>query len=700
MNDLLLDLRFGLRSLLKSPGTTCAALVTLALGIGATTAVYGILNHVILHPLPFKGEDRLVLLLQSDPAVGMQMVPNAEVLERLRKAARNFDAVEPVGFRNLQASAPDPSILKTGFITPTLLTTLGLTPALGRGFLSSEATPGGPAAIMLGFGYWQRAFGGRTDVLGRPLTLNDTAYTIVGVAPRSLDLLIGYATYDLWAPYQFGPSGFMNGRAVSNLGLARLRQGRTLEQGRQEFEAVYHDWTNGNTTLSRWRAEVIKPKGVGSTRTGLLTLFGGVGLVLLIACANVAGLLLVRGAAREQEFAVRTTIGGTRSRLVRQLLAEYALLGALGGALALPVAEWVLQGVRAWHPGHVAALDLVSLDVPTLLFALVVALFTTLLFGILPALRATDLNLSDALKGRSATAGASRGRAQYGLVTAEVALAVVVVVAAGLLIRSYQGLLRTDPGFKTAGLVGAFLNLPENRYPSGPSRADFWRQLVERVGTLPGVRAVTTAGYLPPDFGQMVGFHLEVTGHELSDAVSHTPFTLNDESARYFQVLGIPIVEGRTFTPQDERAEPQVVMLNQAMAKGLWPGASAVGQRLRYGTQDGWLTVVGVFGDIAERGLTGGKDRDWMMFEPARPAEGARWTWIVARAKDDERGERSRPPFRPWFTRWIGKSLSRRLGRQRGSCGERWSSPGSPWCCSARLGCSPCCSPRWACTGS
>jgi len=630
MDQLLTDVRFGIRSLLKSPGLAIAALVTLALGIGATTAVYSILNHVILHPLPFKGEDRLVLLYEFEPGPNMYMTPGSDVVDRLRTTTHAFDAVEMIGDRYLQSRPPNPANVSMGVITSSLLATLGLAPALGRPFLPSDEAPGSAPVVMLGYGYWQREFGGRSDVMGRALTLNDTAYTIVGVAPRALEYL---ATDDVWAPLQVGPDGFSAGLGTMYDALARLRPGATVGQGRQELQRAYDDAVAGYAGQVKMRAEVRRPGAFlgDATKSGLAIIAGAVALVLLIACANVAGLLTVRGISREHELGVRATLGASRGRLVRQLLVEHALLGLLGGVLALPVAEAVLRALHSTQPGgRLSSLSLVVVDGTALRAAAVVTMAAVALFGVLPAFRATRERHHDALKARGTTSTRTRARFHYALVTGEVALAVVIVVAATLLVQSYRRLLDSDPGFKAAGLVGARVTLPASRYPADAGRAEVWRELVARVAALPGVEGATTAGYLPPDFGIVVGRRIDVTGADPSEGVRSTPYTMGQEGPSYFSVLEIPIVEGRGFTADDERGGNNIV-INQAMAKSLWPGTSAVGNRLRTDPTSPWRTVVGVCGNIAEAGLLLGKSTNWFAYEPPSGDHVPRGRWLVVR---------------------------------------------------------------------
>ncbi|HEX5435940.1 MAG TPA: ABC transporter permease, partial [Gemmatimonadaceae bacterium] len=602
MTTILHDLRYALRSLRRSPGFTLVAILTLALGIGATTAIYSAVNDLLLRPLPFKGGDRLVYVMRQNPNAAFTIAPGARVIDAWRQGAHSLEALEPYAYDRFSLQSGENRTQLTGFEVPSdFLSFLGLSPALGRMFAPDEVKAGGPPVVLLSYALWQRDFGGERSVLGRTIRLNDTLYTVIGVMPSSLQ---HFEQADVWAPLRMR-SGDGRMPAVYSV-IARLRPRVTIEQAQQELDAIA-ERVPGDM-FAGWKARVMAPQLFvgGNLREVLPILLGAVGFVLLIACANVALLLLARGAARERELAIRLSLGAARRLLVRSLFMESVLLAVAGGALGLLLAWWGVDALTALRPERLSDLAKVGIDMRVLAFAIAISLGAALLFGVVPAFRATDVQLGDALRsGAPGSGGAARGgRMRNVLVAGEMMLSVVLLVGAGVLVHSLIALQHADLGFQPDGLVTVQTMLPTARYPNAASRTAFTNELVERARSLPGAIGAAISTTAPPDYG-MSGFgNVEIEGRGPVSAAPHAVAT-DRVRADYFHVLGIPMLQGRSFTDAEVETNAPVIILSRGLATRLFPDRPAVGQRIRFGPQGSWETVVGIVGDVAAMGAKG-----------------------------------------------------------------------------------------------
>ncbi|HET7321396.1 MAG TPA: ABC transporter permease, partial [Longimicrobiaceae bacterium] len=595
MNTLLQDLRYAVRQLFRSPGFTLVAVLTLALGIGANTAIFSAVSRVVLNPFPFQGADRMVYAMQAHPKADMMTSPSADVAEAWMRNAHSFDGLEPLTYaRFFLGGRSEPVILSGTRVSPTFLSFLGLTPALGRMFTPEEAKPGGPHVVLLSYESWRRDFGGSRDVLGKSIRLNDALYTVIGVMPQRLAVFVNS---DVWVPFRLRAQLDSLPQWFSLLG--RIKPGVTREQATRELTAIADRVPQKYS--AGWPARLVSLRDGqnGDLRQMLLVLFGAVGLVLLIACANVAQLLLARGAARERELAVRLSLGAGRGRLIRQLLVESVILSLCGGALGLLLAWWGVDALSALRPESLSDLAHVEMDGRVVLFGVGLSLATGILFGIFPALRATDLRLTGALKSGTAGSGSAVGTRRFrsGLVAVETALSVVLLVGAGLLVRSLFQMQRAEIGFRPEGLLTVDVSLPSAHYSNRSAQIAFSRELVARARALPGVAAATRATSVPPAGGYTPFADVEVDGAPPVDAPP-SGVGYNSVQPDYFRILGIRILEGRSFTEQEDRTDANVVVLSEGLAQRIAPGGSAVGLRLRTNPTAEWQTVVGVVDDV------------------------------------------------------------------------------------------------------
>jgi predicted permease len=599
-DDFVADIRYALRGFVRAPGFALAAVLTLGLGIGATTAIYSVVHPLLLDPLPFEGGDRLARLWYAEPKSGMSITPLAPVTEAWQRDARSIEAVENYAYAEFRHGGPDGIELVSGLhVSHTFFDMLGVRPLLGRSFGGDELREDADV-VLLGYGYWKRAFGGRGDVVGESLELDGRMRTIIGVVPAKL---AAFEARDIWAPLYPVPGCESMGCGML---LARLRPGVPDSVAERELSTIAAravEEAGLGEEWGAWVARLMRPQDElrSGLRDALRVLALAVGLVLLVAAANVAHLLLARAVVREREMAVRGALGAGRARLVRQLLTEGALLGAGGGVAGLVIAHWALRLILGLRPAGLEDLDRAGLSPSVLLFCLAISVLTVLLFGLAPAVRAGRTDPGTALRGGpSATADRTGVRLRRVLVAAEVALTVVLLVGAGLLTRGLIRLQATDPGFRSEGLYAVQVVLPEATYASAPSRAALRAELLERLRGMPGIDAATIVSSAPPRYGVMRGAPEAEGGQDMEEAtlLSHTRV-----HADYFVTAGIPILEGRGFTEAEVGANAPVVVISDRTARRLWPQGGAVGSRLRLIEQWEWLTVVGVAGEIAAEGL-------------------------------------------------------------------------------------------------
>jgi len=613
MDTLLHDVRYAIRSLLRRPMFAAVVVLTLALGVGANTAIFSVVNAVLLRPLPYREPDRLVTVNHFYPSFnGLEAPVSAPGFADYRSRVRAFGSVAvQAGWSPNLTGRGDPERLTGARVSGQYFSTLGVPAALGRTLRPDEDQPGRQQVVVLSDALWRRAFGADPRAVGQTLTLNGRSHEIVGVMPPGFRDFFG-RTVELWRPLALDPAALTSDARTSEwLTLtARLAPGVTIEQARAELRALAEqlkreypgsypaDWSLSVTSLRDW--------GTGSIRPALLVLLGAVGFVLLIACANVANLLLARGAARSKEIAVRTALGAGRGQLVRQLLTESVLLALAGGLLGLAFAD---AGVRALVTLTPATLpgEEIGIDGMVLLFTVVVSLGTGLLFGLVPALQASRVDVQGMLKeGGRGAAGDRGGQAlRRALVVAEVALALMLLAGAGLLMKSFARLQSVQPGFDPNNLLTLTLALPQAKYPTDTQQIAFFDQVLPRVAAIPGVQAVGATSAIPfGGSGSTSSFQVEGFQPAPDEPGPWGDFRV--VSPDFLRALRAPLLRGRHFTERDGPGAPPVALVDEELARRYWPKEDAVGKRVTFGAPDGeeteWIEIVGVVGHIKHDG--------------------------------------------------------------------------------------------------
>jgi len=605
------DLRHGARLLLNKPGFTLIAVLTLGLGIGAVTAIFSVVDAVLLRPLPYREPERIALIKQNQPKIGWYFggVSAPEMLDYIG-GNETFAEMAGYGTINLNLTGErEPLRIDVARVSPGLFPMLGVTPMLGRGFTSEEDEVGKNGVVTLSEGLWRKHFGADPNIIGRVVKLDEAPYTVVGVMPARLrfpqaDEASANAV-DLWTPLALTDDEKQARRRDSNFNLiGRLKPGVGLEQAQANMAAVaarierqYPDIYQGNIRITA-TAVGLKEQATQNVRLLALILFGAVGLVLLIACANIANLQLARATARRKEIAIRNALGAGPWRIARQALTESLLLAFVGGAVGALIAAWALDLIVKFGPENVPRLDEISLDPRALGFTLLITLLTGILFGLAPALQSARVSLTEAINesGRASGVGGREGaRLRNTLVILETALAVVLLVGAGLLINSFVRLLGAPPGFNPEGVIVARTTLPAARYPEAERGKAVYQQALERIAALPGAQSVSVASALPLISDWQIGFLVE-GGGKRDYYTAYGSWVSND----FFRAMGIPLKKGRVFTDEDRADTTPVVVINEAMARRFWPGQDALGKRIRWG---GWdppsgLTIAGVVADV------------------------------------------------------------------------------------------------------
>ncbi|MEA2691579.1 MAG: hypothetical protein QOJ16_966 [Acidobacteriota bacterium] len=609
MRDLWTDLRYAARTLARSPGFTAAAALTLALGIGANAAVWSVVHAVLLRPLPYPHSERLVLLWETAPEVPRSSFSGPDFLDYRERLARQDRRGPFAGLAAFVASGVQldsengPERVRGCTASEGFFQILGARPALGRTFLAEDHRPGAPPVIVLTDGLWRRRFGADPRIVGKALPVNGRSAIVVGVLPPGFRFSIpGFLNpVEVWTPLALIPGGDRGGRSLRVLG--RLRPGVAQAAAREELAATaallarQYPATNDGVGA---RLVPLHEQIAGASRRALLVLLAAVGLVLLTACANVANLLLARAAARRREIAVRSALGAGRWRLLSQLLAESLLLAALGGALGLLFAAWGLDLLVPLGGAELPRADEIGFDAATLAFTVGAVLLTALLFGLVPAFHVARQGPGEGLRdGERGGSGVGRQRARRTLAIAEVALALVLSTGAGLLIRSFLGLLDTRPGFEPRGVLTAAVSLPKWKYREGPAQAAAVAELLARVSALPGVRAAGAIDDLPLDGDRDANSY---TFEGKTDVKNMPSAEVRSITPGYFAAMRIPLRAGRPFTAADAAKAPPVAIVNQALARASFPGVDPVGRRLSFDGKQ-WLEVVGVAGDVRDLAL-------------------------------------------------------------------------------------------------
>ena len=604
------DLRYGCRTLLRNPGFCVVAVLALALGIGPNTAIFTMVNAVLLQPLPVPEPDRVVMIWGTLLKSGFDQMPvsAADYLDWKRQA-RSFDhmsaafAIPEYGLN--VSGAGDPERVPAALASQEFLPALGIKPIVGRNFLPEEDRPGGPPAALISHAFWQRRFHSDPTAVGRKLTVDGIPRTITGVVPHELGEMVAA---DLWLPTAIDPNN--PERQNHNYGIvARLKPGVTVAQARAEMIVIARRLESAYTASNTGWGITLFPMAemfTGRIRPVLLILLGAVGLLLLIACANLANLLLARAATREKEIAIRGALGAGRSRIVRQLLTESLVLALAGGALGLVLAAWGVRLMRGVVPGMFPMLQHMRVDLPVLAFTFGISILTGLLFGLVPAWRSAHTDLNTTLKeaaGRSESAGGSH-RIRSFLLASEVALAVLLSVSAGLLLRSFLRVTDVNPGLRTANILTMNLSLPEVKYDTPLKRANFYKNLIERLDALPGVRSSGAVLFLPLRVS-ILSFRIGVSSFTIEGRPPVTQDRQPEADYRiatpgYFNTMGIALRQGRLFDQHDDLDAKRVALVNEAMVRKHFAHENPLGKRIVMGQP---LEIVGVVANAKLYGL-------------------------------------------------------------------------------------------------
>jgi putative ABC transport system permease protein len=608
------DLRFGARGLRRNPAFAAIAVITLALGIGANAAIFSVVNAVLLRPLPWSDPDSAVMIWSRWVSFDKTWVAEGEVVD-YRKRSRTLAEVAAWGEGQVNLTGDgDPERVAAASVTSNLFSTLGVQPLLGRTFTAAEDVPNGPSVVVLGFGLWNRRYAADPSLIGRSILIDGQPSQVLGVMPPDFVLPTDFRNPEptqLWVPLRLDPASMDHG-SHGLYAAGRLVPGATVRQAAEELhgiaramtaEGLYPEQMQFDTVVVSLTDEV-----VGSVRRAVWLLFGAVGFLLLIACANVANLLLARAEGRQREIAVRSALGAGSARVVRQLLTESLVLSAVSGLSGLALAFAGIRFLAWWNPASIPRVSGVSLDGRVLIFTAVAALLTSVLFSLVPALRTLRTDLTDSLKdgGQNASAGSARQRFRNGLVVVEMALAVVLLVGAGLTLRSLWALQRVPLGFDPSGVLTMRLALPAASYGEPERVVGFYEQLVDRVRQLPGVRAAGAARSLP--LGSTIGdFGLRVEGYQPPPG-TNAKGDWQIVTDGYLEAMGERLVRGRGFTSADQTDSMLVGLINEEMARRYWPDGDPIGGRFKIGSGSAtrpWVTVVGIVADVRHNGITG-----------------------------------------------------------------------------------------------
>ncbi|HEU4477008.1 MAG TPA: ABC transporter permease [Pyrinomonadaceae bacterium] len=635
METLIRDIRYGARSLMKRPGFTVIALIALALGIGANTAIFSLVNAVLIRPLPFAEPDRLVWAWGNvRTGSNRASVSPPDFLDyrqqntTFEEFAASFSMPVPL---NLTGSG-EPERLTAAAVTGNYFQALGVQPFLGRTFLLENEKPGSDQVALLSYGLWQKRFAGDQSIVNRTIVLDGRTCLVSGVMPQDFNFP-QYA--ELWVPINFEIASGMKQRGAHFMRpIGKLKQGVTLAQAQADTDAIARrlEEQYPDTNLS-WnlRLEPLRERLVGSTRPTLFILFGAVGFVLLIACANVANLLLVRAAGRQKEIALRTALGAGRFRIMRQMITESVLLALVGGALGTLLAVWGIELLVKLSESNIPPTAQVRIDLTVLAFTLLTSLFTGVLFGLAPALRTMKLNLIESLKegGRSGAEGGQSNRTRSLLVVLESAVALVLLIGAGLLVRSLIQLQNVSPGFDPHNVLTMRVDLPRVKYSTAEKTGSFFTELERRLDSLPGVEDVGLISELPLS-GQRNDIQYVVEGRPpvASDQMFGDDFRRINQ--RYFSAMRIPLLRGRNFTEQEVRESAKVVIISDLLARRVFPDEEPIGKRLILVLAKQPYEIIGIVGDVRDRALE--VNPFPAMYVPTNQAP---WTNVVLRTQGD-----------------------------------------------------------------
>lgn len=639
------DIRFALRQLAKQPAFTAIAVLTIALAIGATTAVLSLVNGLLVRPLPYREPQQLILLLQHFKAQNLERIPvsPAEFVD-YHTRARSFEKLGAFGYTSFNLAGEDrPEKISGATITADVLPLLGVLPVKGRFFQPEECNVGRDDVVIISARLWQRRFNNDPQIIGTKVLLNSRSFTVVGVMPAGFDFPLQLFNLgsggqfrdraEIWKPAAFTDDEMKARYSRGYWIVGRLASGRSVKQAQAEIETLNaqmrREHPKNYTQDNSFGGDVLplKDLAVAGMRPALLILVGAVVLVVLIACANLTTMLLARAAAREREIAIRVALGAGRLRLLKQVFTESVLLALIGGAVGIVLALWGVESLKAMGAQTVPRLREVNVDLFVLGITLAVCVGTGIIFGLAPGLASARPELTEALKegGRGATMGIRRNRLRNGLVIAEVALAMVLLSGAGLLIKSFTRLQNVDPGFNPRNVLTAEISLPLLKYPRGKPVIDFYAEAERRIKNIPGVQHAAFTVVLPLS-GSNTDSSFMIEGQDPKLTGNHPDEEIRDVTPDYFRVLQTPLLQGRFFTEADTAESPQVVIVNEAFAKKYFPNGAAIGKRIsRDDEKPNWGTIVGIVGNIKHRGLdapaepeyylphTQGPDRDMLL---------------------------------------------------------------------------------------
>ncbi|MEK6300647.1 MAG: ABC transporter permease [Acidobacteriota bacterium] len=630
MESLRQDLAYGLRALVKSPGFTIVAVLTLGLGTGANTAIFSVLNGVLLRPLPFREPERLVMVWNNNTKANQPQAA-LSVPDLLDYRENNvFEQIASLAYDDFNLTGGDqPERLQGTMVSANFFSVLGVTAQVGRVFLPDEGQSGADRVVVISSGLWKRRFGGDPAVVSQTIPLNGASFTVVGVAPAEFQS--PEKGDELWVPMSFdaadrlripsisAPEDFKRRSFRFLKSFARLRPGAALDQAQAEMATIAgrleQQYPDSNTGLGISLVPLHR-QIVGDVKPALLLLLAAVGLVLLIACANVANLLLARAASRQKEIAIRVALGAGRARLIRQLLTESVMLALAGGGLGLGVAWVGLRALIGINPPNVPRLETIGIDARVLGFTLLVSLLTGLVFGLVPALQASRPDLNEALKegGRGSTGGIGRRRVRSILVVTEVALTQMLLIGAGLMLKSFYSLQQVNPGFTPDSVLTMQVTLPPVKYAEPSQIAAFYEQALKRIETLPGVQSVGAATSLPLTANSLAR-RFTIDGRAPGSPNERLVAGYGAVSPDYFLAMGIRLINGRAFTNQDRDKSPQVIVINETMRRRFWPNEDPIGRRISITAERGVSReIVGVVADVKNSSLD--SESGLQMYEP------------------------------------------------------------------------------------
>lgn len=613
METLLRDIRYGIRFFIRNAAFSVVAVIVLALGIGATSAIFSVINSVLLKDLPFKNPAQLVSIYGNLTQLTKAPVSAADYYDwKMRSQSFNgMSFFAAYGAHNL-SGADHAEQLRSVYVSADLFSTLGIQPIIGRNFLPDEDKPDHFHVVLLSHGLWHRRFGGDRNLVGKTINLDGLDYTVVGIMAPGFQFPLVGSDYpfpaDLWVPLPMTPKRIAD-RNTNYLGvIGRLKQGISIEKAQIEMDVIAKSMeqqypatnTGDRILLVPYREDVI-----GKSRTTLFILFGTVVLVLLIACANIANLLLARAATRKKEMAIRTALGVSRGQLIRQLLTESMILSFMGGAVGLLIGTLGTRFLVLLSPENIPRLKETTLDFSVLFFTFAVSVLTGIIFGLAPALEIVKSDLNESLSegDRGGSSGMTHAKARSSLIVIEVAMALVLLISSGLMIRSFVELLLVKPGMNPTNLLTLELSLPSKKYPDTKTQDAFFKTVVERTQNLPGVESVGGTSILPLTGSTTTIFSIEGKPAPPENLLPWAGLCF--VTPNYFRTMSIPLIKGRDFTDRDDENTPDVVVINEKMAKQNWPNSDPIGQRIkiRYGTGTLTREIVGIAGNIRHLGL-------------------------------------------------------------------------------------------------